>query len=163
MTTHLPDRFLTRKLLTDSVPVPTSSPYTYTTVAQLDVELEAGDYVQLMAHLEGTNDLGYDVMFARQMKEGQNSDPWETGSTNIARRMGTNITPDIHHGMLEVFSDFQSVEKRVHSFRLVCYAASTAADPGDRLTMSYVEMRAAVWRINAGTFLTFNETEFGSP
>jgi hypothetical protein len=156
------DRYYTSTVVTEWLPVGTSSAnYTFHKAAEIQVPLEPGDYVQVFSHVEGTNDLGYNLMFARYLKETSTDSVSHLEGTIIAKPMGTNISHDIHHGMLEQSGDFLATESRLHRFLLVCYSASTAADPGDLCQVQYVEMRLAVWRAPSGEFLTFDETELG--
>lgn len=140
------DRLLTRTVVTPLLSVPTGSPYTFHVGAKLSVDLEPGDYVQMWSHVQGTNDLGYNCMFARYLKESSTSNKLHTEGTLIATPMGINITPDAHHGMLEAQGDFLATESRTHNFLVCVYAASTAADPGDKLWLHYAEFAAVVWR-----------------
>lgn len=140
------DRFLTRTVVTPQLAVPTGSPYTFRVGAKLSIDLEPGDYVQMWSHVQGTNNLGYNCMFARYLKESSTSNVSNTEGTLIAQPMGINITPAQHHGMLEANGDFVATESRKHNFLVVVYAASTAAKPNDKLWLHYVELAAVVWR-----------------
>lgn len=155
-------RHLTRDVLTEYLDVPTGSPYVFHPGVRLSFWLDPGDVVQLVAHLEGTNDLGYNCMFARYMKEHEDVQDFlhDDPGTLIATPMGLNISQDIHHGMLEVSGSFIASESRVHNFTVGVYAASTAADPGDKLQLQYGEMSAVTWHTVDEPWVVFDETEF---
>lgn len=142
-----PNLFVNRTVVTPTLVVPTSSPYTYQIVARLAIDLNAGDYVSIFGAIEGTNDLGFNVMLARYLKESANAnEPLQADGTLLNRAMGENITPDMHHCLQTVGGHFVAAATRTHNFLMVGYAASTAAHAGDTITMSYVELTAAVTR-----------------
>lgn len=142
-----PELELTRTRQSLFLAVPTGKPHQHHMVASLSLDLNEGDYVDIKTHFEGTNDLGFNVMFARFLKESPVlGNTGKDEGTMIAKPMAINITPNMHHGMLETAGDFRASQTRTHHFMLIGYAASSRAAPDDTIDVSYVEMRTAVWR-----------------
>lgn len=140
-----PNLFVNRTVVSPTLVVPTGLPYTYQIVARLAIDLNVGDYVSIFGAIEGTNDLGFNVMLARYMKESANAtEPSSAEGTLINRAMAENITPDMHHCLQTVGGHFVATATRTHNFMIVSYAASSAAHAGDTISMSYVELLAAV-------------------
>ena len=142
--------YRTTTVLTEMLMLTTGHPYNYFPAAAIEVHLEEGDFVSITTELQGTNDCGFNVMFAGYLKEAtlHPDNDVRTGGLFLRQGMGINITPDMHHGCLSVNTHFVAQETRLYNFVAMAYAASTKAKPNDELWLHYVDMSLSTYSSN---------------
>lgn len=134
----------TTAVVTEHLPMPTGHPYQYFPGARLTLSLRPGDYVDVHATLQGTNNYTFNVMFAGYLKVDTTYNVDQNQGTLLHRAMGINITKDVHHGCIGMHGQYVAEEYGRYHFTAVAYTASTAAKPDSTLWLHYVNMTAAV-------------------
>lgn len=110
--------------------------------------VKAGEIILVFSQFETTNDLGFNVMVASQVILADSST--EVTGTEITEASGFNVTPNMHHGKTLEVGTLVSPADYAEKYVNVCvYAASTAASPGDAITVEQDYGRLSVLRFSS--------------
>lgn len=147
----VPEVHTTRARVWTSVPITIGyAPRAYRVAARLAfTDLRPGDVVDLSGVVQLTTPYTYNVMACRYILVSSTAGPGPTGGTYVARPMGGNFNRDVHHHTLPVTGSYVvpgDFGGGPLYFSLVVYSASTAAKPGHKLALDWVEWTAKIYR-----------------
>lgn len=131
------------ELLT-SIPITTGSPYDYKILFSQEVaDIQAGDVFDVSCEFQVNTSYSHNVMVASWLHATPSATDIAGGE--VCEANGQNINLDIHHyartraGVWVAPANYAS-----RFFNLIIYSASTAASPGDELTVSQDYGRLAI-------------------
>jgi hypothetical protein len=147
----MPEVQTTRVLDVTSVPVTLGAPWAYRSAAHLTIPgLLPGDVVTLTGEVQLTTNYKYNVMVCRGVTVTPTpSAELPAGTKFLARPMGENFDLNVHHHTTAVSTAYvvpATATGEPLSFNLLVYAASTAAKPGHKLKVDWVEWTAVIFR-----------------
>ena len=113
-------------------PAPGAPVYYVLLLQQLN-NVKAGDIIQVFARAEITNDLGYNVELQCSLK--WTTSAGNTTGTNVTPESGYNLTPDMHHGIVQMGAVFDvPADSSSMNMSFICYAGGgSSTGPTDKV------------------------------
>lgn len=113
------------------------------------IDLRAGDIIVVNAEYEVTNDLGYNVMLAGQVRLVPNAGDTE-GGIELTEANGFNVTPGAHHGKMVHVGMYQApADLGPQHVNVIAYSASSVAQPGAAVTVDWDYGRLSILHVPA--------------
>lgn len=128
------------------LPLTLGGPYTEISVEPTQITgLDTVAYVDIRADGQYVNDNSYNVMHSEYLKISLNG-----VDSQLIRPMGANWDHVDHYARFTLARIWLPpaglTASDVLTLTVVCYAASTAAQPGDTVSVKYIDVQATVFR-----------------